>query len=187
MATSNVRGAFLVLGLFLCAVVSSAQTSSAPSGTLTPFDEAVRKLNSSGYTSFVSLVSAYGKMKEVKAALSKPLTLLVPSNAAIAKVKITSYSTSQIATIVMFHAIKSVMPFQQIRQLPAKSTIPTLATGKGKAPLVLTKTSGPKARAVFLQGKANSTLRIIKGNFYLKPGKLVVHTTNAIVFPMGMK
>ncbi|GJP30342.1 hypothetical protein CLOM_g754 [Closterium sp. NIES-68] len=127
-------------------------------------------------------------MKQVKAALSQPLTMLVPSNAAIAKVKITSYSTAQLSTIVMFHAIKGVTPFQKLRSLPKNTTLPTLSTDlKSKKTQSLTKLSPPKARWVAIQGKAGSKLMITKGDFYLKAGKLAVHTTDAIVFPVGMK
>ncbi|CAI5491874.1 unnamed protein product [Closterium sp. Naga37s-1] len=167
-----------------CAIFASA-LSPMP---LSPFDEAVQKLNNSGYTSFVSLVSAYGKMKQVKAALSKPLTVLVPSNAAIAKVKITSYSTAQLSTIVMFNAIKGVIPFQKLRSFAKNATLATLSTDlKSKKTLMLTKLSPPKAHWVAMQGKPGSKLIITKGDFYLKSGKLAVHTTDAIVFPAGMK
>ncbi|CAI5991461.1 unnamed protein product, partial [Closterium sp. NIES-65] len=165
MAIPIFRSTLIFVVLAGCAIFASA-VSPMP---LSPFDEAVQKLNNSGYTSFVSLVNAYGKMKQVKAALSKPLTMLVPSNAAIAKVKITSYSTAQLSTLVMFNAIKGVMPFQKLRSLAKNSTLATLSTDlKSKKSLILTKLSPLNARWVAMQGKPGSKLMITKGDFYLK-------------------
>lgn len=176
----------LVVALLACAMLCSAQPKKAaatPAAPLTPFDKAVQMLNKTGYTRFASLVSAYSKMKEVKAILSKPMTMLVPDNAAIDKVKITSYSTKQLATLVLFQALKEVVSMKKLRSLPANTTIATLSVdGKTKKPNTLTKIAGKKPTAVLFQGKPGSILAIVKPDFFVDP-KLVVHTTNAVVFP----
>ncbi|CAI5491054.1 unnamed protein product [Closterium sp. Naga37s-1] len=165
----------------------SAGAPPAPTGPLTPFDEAIQKLNKSGFTSFVSLVNAYGKMKEVKAALSKPLTMLVPSNAAIGKLKITSYKSTELMVIVGFSAFKKVIPADALKTLPVGSTIPTLASSKGGKPMTLQKLANNKKGQIVLQGKTGSNMTITKLNFYLKPGMLVVHTTDAVAFPTTLQ
>ncbi|CAI5491869.1 unnamed protein product [Closterium sp. Naga37s-1] len=150
---------------------------------MTPFDEAIKKLNDSGYTNFVSLVNAYGKIKEVKAALSKPLTMLVPSNDAIKKVKITSYKTTELAALVGFSAFKEVIPGDMLKSLPEGKNITTLTAFKNGKPMTLQKLANNKKGQVVLQGKKGSTMAITKLNFYVKTGKLIVHTTDAIAFP----
>ncbi|CAI5496878.1 unnamed protein product [Closterium sp. Naga37s-1] len=200
------RSALLLLALVGLAVVCSAQspapktttppkttpgkTGGAPAGPpapLTPFDEAIQKLNKSGFTSFVSLVTAYGKMKEVKAALSKPLTMLVPSNAAIGKLQITKYKSTELMVVVGFSAFKKVIPSDALQTLPVGSNITTLASTKAGKPMTLQKLANNKKGQVVLQGKKGSTMAITKLNFYLKPGKLVVHTTDAVAFPTTLQ
>ncbi|CAI5482496.1 unnamed protein product [Closterium sp. Yama58-4] len=198
------QSALLLLALIGLAVVCSAQspapkTTTSPKTTpgkavgapsppagkapQTPFDEAIQKLNNSGYTNFVSLVNAYGKIKEVKAALSKPLTMLVPSNDAISKVKITSYKTTELAALVGFSAFKEVIPGDVLKSLPEGKNITTLTTFKNGKPMTLQKLANNKKGQVVLQGKKGSTMAITKLNFYVKTGKLIVHTTDAIAFP----
>ncbi|CAI5991445.1 unnamed protein product [Closterium sp. NIES-65] len=154
---------------------------------MTPFDEAIKKLNDSGYTSFVSLVNAYGKMKQVKDALSKPLTMLVPSNAAISKLQITKYKSTELMVVVGFSAFKKVIPADALKTLPVGSNITTLASTKAGKPMTLQKQANNKKGQVVLQGKKGSTMAITKLNFYLKPGKLVVHTTDAVAFPTTLQ
>ncbi|CAI5484941.1 unnamed protein product [Closterium sp. Yama58-4] len=199
---SSSQSAILLLALVGLAVVCSAQptpktTTSPPKTTSvsksnggatpaapkTPFDEAIKKLNDSGYTNFVSLVNAYGKIKEVKAAPSKPLTMLVPSNDAIKKVKITSYKTTELAALVGFSAFKEVIPGDVLKSLPEGKNITTLTTFKNGKPMTLQKLANNKKGQIVLQGKKGSTMAITKLNFYVKPGKLIVHTTDAIAFP----
>eukprot|EP00475_Leptophrys_vorax_P000669 TRINITY_DN1037_c0_g1_i1.p2 TRINITY_DN1037_c0_g1~~TRINITY_DN1037_c0_g1_i1.p2 ORF type:complete len:189 (-),score=17.61 TRINITY_DN1037_c0_g1_i1:544-1110(-) len=180
------RSSVLLVALLAFAVACSAQTAKSgatPVGPPTPFDEAVKKLNDSGYTRFVSLVTAYGKIKEVKAALNQPLTLLVPNNAAIDKVKLTSYTSDQLITVVTLQVLKGVVPFEKLKALPLNTTVPTMAVSKTKKPLPLVKVAGKRPGAVVLAGSPTSKMAIVNGNFYAKPGKLVVHTTNAVVFP----
>ncbi|CAI5482493.1 unnamed protein product [Closterium sp. Yama58-4] len=198
------RSTLLLVALVGLAVVCSAQTPapktttspktavgapSPPAGKApqTPFDEAIQKLNKSGYTSFVSLVNAYGKLKQVKAALSKPLTMLVPSNDAIAKIKITSYKTTELAVIVGFSAFKKVIPSDALKSLPVGSNITTLAVTKSGKPMTLQKLANNKKGQVVLQGKKGSVVTLTKLNFYVKPSVLVVHTTDAVVFPDTLK
>ncbi|CAI5484942.1 unnamed protein product [Closterium sp. Yama58-4] len=192
------RSALLLVALVGLAVVCSAQTpapktttapktAGAPAAPLTPFDEAIQKLNKSGFTSFVSLVNAYGKMKEVKAALSKPLTMLVPSNAAIGKLQITKYKSTELMVVVGFSAFKKVIPADALKSLPEGSNITTLASTKAGKPMTLQKLANNKKGQVVLQGKKGSTMAITKLNFYVKPGKLVVHTTDAVAFPTTLQ
>ncbi|CAI5936575.1 unnamed protein product [Closterium sp. NIES-64] len=201
MASS--QSALLLLALIGLAVVCSAQSPapkttpgktgvgapSPPAGKapMTPFDEAIQKLNNSGYTSFVSLVNAYGKMKQVKDALSKPLTMLVPSNAAISKLQITKYKSTELMVVVGFSAFKKVIPADALKTLPEGSNITTLASTKAGKPMTLQKQANNKKGQVVLQGKKGSTMAITKLNFYLKPGKLVVHTTDAVAFPTTLQ
>ncbi|CAI7804351.1 unnamed protein product [Closterium sp. NIES-54] len=202
------RSALLLLALVGLAVVCSAQspapkTTTSPKTTpgkavgapsppagkapMTPFDEAIKKLNDSGFTSFVSLVNAYGKMKQVKDALSKPLTMLVPSNAAISKLQITKYKSTELMVVVGFSAFKKVIPADALKSLPEGSNITTLASTKAGKPMTLQKLANNKKGQVVLQGKKGSTMVITKLNFYLKPGKLVVHTTDAVAFPTTLQ
>ncbi|GJP42081.1 hypothetical protein CLOM_g1673 [Closterium sp. NIES-68] len=163
------------------------KTAGAPTGPLTPFDEAIQKLNQSGFTSFVSLVSAYGKMKEVKAALAKPLTMLVPSNTAISKLQITKYKSTELMVVVGFSAFKKVIPADALKSLPEGSNITTLASTKAGKPMTLQKLANNKKGQVVLQGKKGSTMTITKLNFYVKAGKLAVHTTDAVAFPTTLQ
>eukprot|EP00475_Leptophrys_vorax_P021924 TRINITY_DN297_c0_g2_i2.p1 TRINITY_DN297_c0_g2~~TRINITY_DN297_c0_g2_i2.p1 ORF type:complete len:186 (-),score=30.49 TRINITY_DN297_c0_g2_i2:270-827(-) len=180
------RTVLLFVALMATSIACSSAVTPAKPTKLTPFDEAVQKLNASGYTRFASLVSAYAKMKEVKAILSKPMTMFVPDNAAIDKVKITQYKTTQLQTLVLLHAGAKVIPFAQLKALPLNTSIPTLATDpKTKKTLFLMKVKGRKASSVVLQGKPGSTMAIKVPDFY-KNAKLIVHTTNAVVFPVHL-
>eukprot|EP00475_Leptophrys_vorax_P000672 TRINITY_DN1037_c0_g2_i1.p3 TRINITY_DN1037_c0_g2~~TRINITY_DN1037_c0_g2_i1.p3 ORF type:complete len:126 (-),score=32.30 TRINITY_DN1037_c0_g2_i1:677-1054(-) len=125
-------------------------------------------------------------MKEVKAILSKPMTMFVPNNAAIDKIKITQYKTTQLQTLVLLHAGVKVLSSAKLKALPANSSLVTLAVDpKTKKPLALTKVKGKRPTAVVLQGKAGSTMAIVTPDFYTNP-KLIVHTTNAVVFPVNL-
>ncbi|GJP38799.1 hypothetical protein CLOM_g23209 [Closterium sp. NIES-68] len=157
--------------------------------SLTAFFKAVQKLNETGYTQFASLAKLYGQLQEVSSVLQQPLTLLVPSNKALNKVKLTSYSASQLATIVGYQAIKGVYTFRQLQMLRLNTPVATVALGDDKKPLVLVKASKPNAKnRVVLQGRAapRSTITIVNGDVFYMSKKLAVHTTDAVVFPNGI-
>ncbi|CAI7807246.1 unnamed protein product [Closterium sp. NIES-54] len=157
--------------------------------SISAFDKAVQRLNETGYTQFAALAKLYIQLKEVSSALQQPLTLLVPSNEALNKVKVTSYSASQLATIVGYQAIQGVYTFRQLQMLRMNTPVATVAIGGDKKPLVLVKASKPNAKnRVVLQGRAapRSTITIVNGDVFYMAKKLAVHTTDAVVFPTGI-
>eukprot|EP00475_Leptophrys_vorax_P007371 TRINITY_DN1466_c0_g1_i2.p1 TRINITY_DN1466_c0_g1~~TRINITY_DN1466_c0_g1_i2.p1 ORF type:complete len:195 (+),score=24.06 TRINITY_DN1466_c0_g1_i2:239-823(+) len=187
----------LLSSLLLVTLVSSACAASSGSlrgnptvnSTLSPFEEAVQKLNASGFTKFASLAKVYGQVKEVKEALTEPLTLLVPDNKAFEAVKLTSYSAVQIARLAGFQAIRGVYTYSDLQMLKPNTALPTIAVDDAKKPLSLVKKSkANRKNQVVLMGRKNprSTITIVRKNVFFKAGKLAVHTTNALAFPEGL-
>ncbi|CAI5482490.1 unnamed protein product [Closterium sp. Yama58-4] len=158
---------------------------------LPPFyEEALQKLNASGFTSFVSLFTMYGKTKQMNDFVTKnSVTVLVPTNDAITSANLTGYPMEKLLTIVAFQVIKGVKTKTELQMLPPGTPVLTISMNAQKKPLFLTKVSpaSPKKR-VSLRGKAGpnkSVVTIMGPDFYFKAGKLSVHTTNNVVLPEG--
>ncbi|CAI7880195.1 unnamed protein product [Closterium sp. NIES-54] len=104
--------------------------------------------------------------------------MLVPSNDRIGKFKITSYTSKQLMVVVGFSAFRKVTPADAFKYLPEGSNITTLASTKAGKPMTIQKLANNKKGQVVLQGKKGSIMTVTTLNFYVKPGKLVIHTTD---------
>ncbi|GJP30338.1 hypothetical protein CLOM_g750 [Closterium sp. NIES-68] len=182
--------AFLVVSSVSAAPPTTAKQPKQTVALPPYYEEALAKLNASGFTSFVSLFSMYGKTKQVNQFVTQnSVTVLVPTNAAITRANLTRYDMTKLLTIVAYQVIKGVKTRPELQMLTPGTPVVTLSQDSKKKPLYLTKVSPASAkRRVTLCGKTTpvkSRVTIMGPDFYIKIGKLAVHTTNNVVLPEG--